>query len=223
MVNPAFRRGSLYRSQINRVIVTNYPEGEYSLLSRKKWMWIIPSMFFLMIYVFGIGCEKKDKSDPGTGKAQTRINPEERESPQEGFLAPSFSLPRLNGSVVNLIDYKGRVVLVNFWATWCGPCKMEIPSLIRLYQKRKSTDFEIVAISLDRTPASKVADFVKAKQMDFPILLNPEGEVSEKYLVRGIPASFLIDKKGMIRWKVVGGVEWDGEVVLNKIDQLLAE
>lgn len=193
------------------------------MLSRKKWAWLIPALTVLMIYVLGTGCEKKDKSDSGKGTIQTRVNQETRESPQEGFLAPSFSLPKLNGSVVNLIDYKGRVVLVNFWASWCGPCKMEIPSLNRLYQKRKSNGFEIVAISLDRTPASKLATFVSEKQMDFPILLNPEGDVSERYSVRGIPSSFLLDKKGMIRWKVVGGVEWDREDVLSKIDQLLAE
>jgi peroxiredoxin len=183
----------------------------------------MPALTFLMIFFLGAGCQKKDESDPGQGKVQTRMNQETRESPQEGFLAPSFSLQKLNGSVVNLIDYKGKVVLVNFWASWCGPCKMEIPSLNRLYQKRKSTGFEILAISLDRTPVSKLADFVKLKQMDFPILLNSEGDVSEKYTVRGIPSSFLLDKKGMIKWKVVGGVEWDRVDVLSKIDSLLAE
>ena len=193
------------------------------MLSRKKWAWIIPALTFLIICVFGAGCEKKEKSNPGPGTNQTRVNLETRESPQEGFLAPSFSLQKLNGSVVKLIDYKGKVVLVNFWASWCGPCKMEIPSLNRLYQKRKSTGFEIVAISLDRTPVSKLAAFVKEKQMDFPILLNPDGDVSERYMVRGIPSSFLLDKKGMIKWKVVGGMEWDRADVLSRIDQLLAE
>ncbi len=180
------------------------------------WLWLINSAFLF-------SCENKDKFNPGTDNVKTRGNKELRESPQEGFLAPSFSLVNSNGSVINMVDYQGKVVLLNFWASWCGPCKIEIPSLKKLYQMRRGPNFEILAVSLDRTPASKLTSFVSANQMEFPILLNPEGDVAEKYRVRGIPASFLLDKKGMIRWKVVGGKEWNGTDVLNRIDQLLAE
>ncbi len=192
-------------------------------MSKGRW-WVIGwVLIWLINTVFLFSCKVKEKSSPDIENTETRINKQIRESPQEGFLAPSFSLQNLKGPVVNLIDYRGKVVLLNFWASWCGPCKMEIPALKRLYQLRKGPNFEIIAISLDKPPASKVTAFVKGNQMDFPVLLNPDGDIGDGYWVRGIPASFLLDKKGMIRWKAVGGREWDGPDVLNRIDQLLAE
>lgn len=177
----------------------------------------------VIISVFLIGCKKKEKTNPGTENAETRTNQNIKESPEEGFTAPGFTLQNLNGSPVNLGDFRGKVVLLNFWASWCGPCKKEIPALKRLYQVRKGPDFEILAVSLDRTAGDKVASFVNANQMEFPILLNPDGDMGGRYWVRGIPTSFLLDKKGIVKWKVVGGKEWDGTEVLNRIDQLLSE
>jgi len=177
----------------------------------------------VIISILLIGCKKREKADPGTENAKTRANQSIKESPEEGFTAPGFTLQNLNGSPVNLSDFRGRVVLLNFWASWCGPCKKEIPALKRLYQVRKSPDFEILAVSLDRTAKDKVASFVNANQMEFPILLNQDGDVGGRYWVRGIPTSFLLDKKGIITWKVVGGREWDGAEVLSRIDQLLSE
>jgi len=185
--------------------------------------WIYPLTVVVIISVFLIGCKKKEKTNPGTENAETRTNQNIKESPEEGFTAPGFTLQNLNGSPVNLGDFRGKVVLLNFWASWCGPCKKEIPALKRLYQVRKGPDFEILAVSLDRTAGDKVASFVNANQMEFPILLNPDGDMGGRYWVRGIPTSFLLDKKGIVKWKVVGGKEWDGTEVLNRIDQLLSE
>jgi len=185
--------------------------------------WIYPLTVVVIISVFLIGCKKKEKTNPGTENAETRTNQNIKESPEEGFTAPGFTLQNLNGSPVNLGDFRGKVVLLNFWASWCGPCKKEIPALKRLYQVRKGPDFEILAVSLDRTAGDKVASFVNANQMEFPILLNPDGDIGGRYWVRGIPTSFLLDKKGIVKWKVVGGREWDGTEVLNRIDQLLSE
>jgi cytochrome c biogenesis protein CcmG, thiol:disulfide interchange protein DsbE len=171
-----------------------------------------------------MGCEKKDQSNPGNEKREGLKITELKESPQEGFLAPGFSLQDLNGKQVSLANYKGKVILLNFWATWCPPCKREIPSLKGLYQLRKDKAFEILAVSVDRASISKVASFVADNQMIFPVLVDPQGEVGNgKYWVRAIPTSFLLDKKGVIRWKVAGAKEWDGAEVLNRIDQLLAE
>ncbi|MFH1336433.1 MAG: TlpA disulfide reductase family protein [Candidatus Zixiibacteriota bacterium] len=185
--------------------------------------WIFPLSVAVIISILLIGCKKREKADPGTENAETRANQNIKESPEEGFTAPGFTLQNLNGSPVNLSDFRGRVVLLNFWASWCGPCKKEIPALKRLYQVRKSPDFEILAVSLDRTAGDKVASFVSANLMEFPILLNPDGDIGGRYWVRGIPTSFLLDKTGIIKWKVVGGREWDGAEVLSRIDQLLSE
>jgi peroxiredoxin len=187
----------------------------------RGWLFLIAAA--VIIGFLGMGCTKKEKTDAGIKNAETRTSQEIKESPEEGFLAPSFSLQSLEGSPVNLTDYRGKVVLLNFWATWCGPCKKEIPALKKLYQVRKGPEFEILAVSLDRTTQDKVASFAEANQMKFPILLNPEGDIGGRYWVRGIPTSFLLDKKGIIQWKVVGGREWDGTDVLSRIDQLVSE
>lgn len=149
--------------------------------------------------------------------------PQEKESPEEGFLAPQFALYDLNGKMVSLRDFRGKVILLNFWATWCPPCKREIPSLERLYQIRKDKNFEVLAVNVDRGSHSQIASFAEKQRMSFPILLNSEGGVGDKYQVQAIPTSFLLDKKGVIRWKIRGAIEWDDPSVLSRIDQLLVE
>jgi peroxiredoxin len=145
------------------------------------------------------------------------------ESPQEGYLAPGFTLPDLAGKPVSLSEFRGKVVLLNIWATWCAPCKREIPSLDRLYQMRKDKDFEVLAVSVDRAASSKVASFVAEHQMSFPVLHDVRGEVGNQYWARAIPSSFLLDREGVIRWKVAGAIRWDDPGVLNRVDQLLAQ
>ncbi len=178
----------------------------------------------LMLVAAGLlGCGGEKESNPGKKTAQTSGTQQLKESPEEGFLAPDFSLPDLSGKSVTLSDFRGKVVLLNFWATWCPPCRREIPSLIRLYQLRRDKEFEIVAVSVDRISPSKVASFVANYQMSFPVLVNPRGHVGQRYWTRAIPSSFLLDKKGVIRWKVAGAREWDDPETLSKIDQLLSE
>ena len=170
-----------------------------------------------------LGCEGKEESNPPKIESEKSQTQKLKESPQEGFMAPLFTLEDLGGTQISLADFKGKVVLLNFWATWCAPCRIEIPSLERLYQLRKDKAFEILAVSVDRTSLSKVASFVTDYRMSFPVLTDSRGEVGRRYWTRAIPSSFLLDKKGVIRWKVVGAREWDDAYVLSKIDQLLSE
>jgi peroxiredoxin len=188
-------------------------------------MWLRICLLVICIAVAGelVRCEGEKKSNPGNKKSEVSGSTKLRESPQEGFLAPGFSLQDLSGKSVSLGDFKGKVVLLNFWASWCGPCRIEIPSLNRLYQLRKDKNFEILAVSVDRGSVSKIASFVASNEMSFPVLVNPQGDVGSRYWVRAIPTSFLLDKKGVIRWKVVGGKQWDGEEAVAKIDQFLSE
>lgn len=182
------------------------------------------SLLVCMVVTIGLlSCEGKKESNPGQEKGEISGTQELKESPQEGFLAPNFALQDLGGTQVSLSDFRGKVVLLNFWATWCSPCRMEIPSLEKLYQLRKDKEFEILAVSVDRTSPSKVAAFVANYQMSFPVLVNPQGDVGQRYWARAIPTSFLLDKKGVIRWKVPGARKWDDPFVLSKVDQLLSE
>jgi peroxiredoxin len=190
------------------------------LLKRICWFLV------LALFVAALpGCEGKKESEPASAKKETNpsAQPGLKESPQEGYLAPGFSLENLRGESVGLADFRGKVVLLNFWATWCPPCRREIPSLERLYQLRKDTGFEIVAVSVDRTSLSKVSSFVADQRMSFPVLVNPSGDVGQRYWMRSVPSSFLLDKKGIIKWKVIGAREWDDAQTLAKIDQLLSE
>lgn len=174
---------------------------------------LVLGLIYGVIY-FTKGSKESSKKNPA---AKTK------EAPKEGFLAPQFSLYDLSGNQVRLTDFRGKVILLNFWASWCSPCRREIPSLERLYQKRKDKGFEIVAVNSERASASQIASFSEKFGMSFPILLNPKRDVGNKYWVRAIPTSFLLDKNGVIRWKIVGGREWDDSYVLGRIDQLLKE
>jgi thiol-disulfide isomerase/thioredoxin len=193
-------------------------------LTGRSWMRTsLIGIWMMVAATLLVRCEGKEK--PGAGAKQGLVSktPELKKSPQEGFVAPQFSAQDLRGRSVAVDDFQGKVVLLNFWATWCPPCRREIPSLESLYQLRKDKGFEILAVNVDRTALSKVTSFVEQNRMTFPVLLNPQGDIGEKYWVRAIPTSFLLDKKGVIRWKVVGGREWSGSEVLEKIDQLLSE
>lgn len=186
-----------------------------------SYLWFCLVLTFALLTIGILGCGE-EKSNPGNDPDETPPGGL-KESPQEGFLAPDFTLQDLGGTSYTLSDFRGEVVLVNIWATWCGPCRREIPSLGRLYQSRRDKGLEILAVSVDRTSSSKVASFAAKYQMSFPVLLNPRGDVGNKYWARSIPSTYLVDKKGVIRWKVRGTREWDDAQSLAKIDQLLAE
>ncbi len=135
--------------------------------------------------------------------------------------APIFELPDINGKKVSLADFKGKVVLINFWATWCGPCKAEMPSLNNLYAAFKNEGFVVLAVSLD--PSEKpVRSFVAEKGLAFPVLMDPEKEVYfDLYAAFAMPTSFLIDRKGMIAEKFIGERVWDSPEIKDKVVRVL--
>ena len=149
-----------------------------------------------------------------------------------GTSAPEFTFTTMEGDTVSLEDYEGRVVLVNVWATWCGPCRMEMPSMQRLYELTSREDFEILAVSIDARPGQRdgggriggdIAMFVDSLGLTFPILLNPTGDIQRTYQTTGVPETFLIGPDGVIRRKVAGGTEWDAEAHIEQIERLVAE
>ena len=127
---------------------------------------------------------------------------------REGVPAPNFSLPDLEGKKVSLTDFKGKIVLLNIWATWCAPCVAEMPSMEKLYQELKGEDFELLAISVDESGAEAVTPFIEKHNLGFPVLLDTKGEIKNLYQATGIPESFIIDKDGMIVEKIIGPRDW---------------
>jgi cytochrome c biogenesis protein CcmG, thiol:disulfide interchange protein DsbE len=147
-----------------------------------------------------------------------------------GVAAPNFTLSSLDGKQVSLSDYRGKkVVLVNVWATWCPPCREEMPSLESLYKAMKGQDFEILAVSVD-APLGQMGDgheggdlgkFAKEFGLTFPILHNPSGDIQELYQTTGVPESFIVGKDGVIYKKVAGASQWDMPVNQELIRRLL--
>lgn len=134
--------------------------------------------------------------------------------------APALSFTAKSGETVHLSDFKGRVVLVNLWATWCAPCIKEMPSLARLQAKR--LDLAIVAISEDRRGAEIVAPFLAKLHLEgLATFLDPADRASQAFHVMGLPTSFLIDRDGRIVGSLVGGADWDGPALAAVIDTYL--
>ncbi len=123
--------------------------------------------------------------------------------------APDFALTDIHGKPVSLGDFRGKTVLLNFWATWCGACKEELPSMERLYQSLKGKGFEIVAISIDRGNQDRVKKYAREYNLSFPILLDPDQKIRKNYYIMGLPTSYLIDPQGQLRGFVSGARTWD--------------
>ena len=155
-------------------------------------------------------------ASPGLGHKMTEI--------KKPWKAPAFSLQNMDEEHVSLQQFNGKVVLVNFWATWCPPCRKEMPSLERLYQQLKSDNFSMLAINQWESP-DHVFAYVGQLSVDptFPILFDRESKVAESYKVIGLPTTLLIDKQGRVRYKAVGGREFDHPEVITIIRQLMAE
>lgn len=143
-------------------------------------------------------------------------------SPEVGYLAPEFALPDLDGKTVRLADFRGKKgVFINFWATWCPPCRLEMPTMEQVYQEYQSRGLEILAVSIDVGPKSVVKNFMHELKLTFPALLDPEREVLQRYRIFSIPASFLIDKKGIIRFKELGYRDWTDPESRKELEKIL--
>lgn len=138
--------------------------------------------------------------------------------------AADFELQDMDENKIKLSDYKGKVVLLNFWATWCPPCVREMPSMERLQQEIDADSFKVIAIN-QMEDADQVFAFTGQLTVDptFEILFDKTSSVSREYAVRGLPTTYLIDKQGMIRYRAVGGREFDHPEVIKIIEQLIAE
>lgn len=135
--------------------------------------------------------------------------------------APDFTLSNLDGRKVSLSSYKGKVVILNFWGTWCEPCKAEMPSLNKLYLEHRDKGLVVLAVSIDPSD-QKVKSFISQKGYSIPVLLDRNKEVFfDTYGLFGLPVSVIIDRDGMIVQKVIGEIAWDSPQMEEKIRKLL--
>jgi peroxiredoxin len=143
-----------------------------------------------------------------------------------GSRAPDFSASTLDAEpqIRGMADYRGDVVLLNIWATWCGPCRVEMPEIQALYSNFGTEGFRVVAVSIDNPGMEHaIRGFVRDYGLTFDILYDPSGEIQRNYQSSGVPETFIIGRDGVIRKKVIGAIRWNSEANQALIRQLLAE
>ena len=150
-----------------------------------------------------------------------RLDPRFSYGSKKGEEAKDFELSTLQGNTVKLSDYRGKVVFLNIWATWCPPCREEMPFMEALYRRLKDRDFEILAVSIDRKGKEVVGPFVEKYGLTFPILLDPENTVYKLYGLTGVPETFIVYRNGVIQFKIIGPQNWVKQEWLDTFDQIL--
>jgi peroxiredoxin len=142
---------------------------------------------------------------------------------QEGYMAPRFSLRNLKGNMESLDDHLGKVIVVNFWATWCVPCVKEMPSFENLYRRYRSQGLTLLAVSLDKGDSSKVQEFADKHKLSFPILLDTKGVAEKLYPSFSIPFTYVIDKQGRVVARVDGAKNWESSETFEAVEHLLKQ
>jgi cytochrome c biogenesis protein CcmG/thiol:disulfide interchange protein DsbE len=138
-----------------------------------------------------------------------------------GYLAPDFSLRNLKGNYQSLGSFSGQVVVLNFWATWCVPCRVEMPSFEKLYRRYRSEGVTVVAVTLDKNSEKNIKSFVDEYELSFPVLIDEEEKVERLYPSMTIPFTYVIDREGRIVARVDGAKNWESNETFEAIEYLL--
>ncbi len=134
--------------------------------------------------------------------------------------APDFSLQDIKGNKVSLEDFRGKSILLNFWATWCEACKEEMPSMQRLYERLSGQGVEVVAISIDRRNFDRIKEYAEQYKLTFPILWDPDQKVRKHYYIMGLPTTYLIGPEGKLRGYASGARVWDSPDSIQALTSL---
>jgi peroxiredoxin len=141
---------------------------------------------------------------------------------KEGQPAPAFALATLDGGRASLADHRDKLVVLNFWATWCQPCALEMPSLEALWRRYRERGLVVVAVSVDRgSPRGLLEPYVRNLKLTFPILLDPDSKTSDGWRVTALPATFLVRPGGDVTGMAVGAREWDSAEMRALVERLL--
>lgn len=194
-------------------------------------------LLFLLTIIFVLGCGSKSAENQNNLTAapveETHEKPVNQNAdinkelsslgfltPTQSVSAPDFTLKDLEAQSVTLSSLKGKVIFINFWGTWCQYCRVEMPSIQRMYDQLKHKDFEILAVSVNDTPAA-AKSYIKQNSFTFPVLLDLEYKASQMYGIRGFPTTYLVDKKGNLIGKLVGSKEWDSPEVMKVLTTVI--
>jgi len=167
-----------------------------------------------------VPAERARSLAPSTASLDAALRELDLVKPSRAKSAEDFTLAALNGGTFSLADQRGKIVLINFWATWCPPCLEEMPAMERLWQKHKDSGFVLVAVSVDTDP-KKVVPFVTEHKLTFPIALDPSMGVADKYGVRALPSSFIVDKGGVMAGLALGPRQWDSRASHRLVETMV--
>ncbi|WP_297528692.1 peroxiredoxin family protein [Thiohalobacter sp.] len=172
-------------------------------MKRLAWLWLLPAL----LTAAALMAAQPPAFEPTLKAAEPRPD------------APDFALPDMDGRVHRLSDYRGKVVILNFWATWCPPCRREMPSMQRAWHKIRNEGIMMLAVNVGETEDT-VFQFMGDYPMDFPVLFDHDGSVSEAWPMLALPTTFVIDPEGRIAYRAVGGREWDDDRLLDPVRAL---
>jgi DsbE subfamily thiol:disulfide oxidoreductase len=181
---------------------------------RDRRFWLLSVLFFIAVLVSASSLLSAE-----TARINYKLVPNLQEMTDHSP-APQFTLPNLEGGKVGLKDFRGKLVLLNFWASWCVPCREEMPAMERLYQKYRDHGFVIVGVNLKDDKKSALS-FVKELKITFPIAFDPNGEVGLIYGAWGLPTTYLIDANGIALARAWGPADWYSPGARDLIEALL--
>lgn len=144
-------------------------------------------------------------------------------SPMRGKQVPDFAFPDLNGNMVSLDQYRGKVLFINIWATWCAPCREEMPSMESLNQVMKGDNFKMLAISIDSDGKDSVVPFVEEFGLTFTVLIDQKNESTDIFKATGVPETFIVDQGGTIVYHHLGPANWERPVFLDALKDLVRQ
>lgn len=169
----------------------------------------------------GTGVESFQSSTSTATAAPEPQTPATAESTDVGSQMPAYEAKTLDGAQFDLAKERGNVVFLNLWATWCGPCRYEIPELDRLNKQYGPRGFKVVGVSLDEGGPEGVQEFIKQNQMSYPVVLDPDQKLANLFQTSVIPTSAVIDRKGKIVWKKFGAIDPHDEELVKAIESAL--
>ena len=186
-------------------------------LTNHQWNWFLATVLILGSLFIAATRVRPEQTTAAPAAATDAVT---APAPQADHPAPYFTLTSLDGTKVALSDLKGQVLLINVWATWCPPCRVEMPTIQAAYEQYYNQGFAVVAVNLQEDP-SAVATFMREHQLTFPALLDPDGQVSRTYQAVSLPSSFFVDRRGVIRAVYHGPMP--RSIVAGTVEQLLRE
>ena len=186
-------------------------------------MRILPAAL-LSLALMSLACQRAgEKPVTNTSTTQTQSAATESQPPgtDVGATMPEYSAMWLDGSKFDLASKRDKVVLLNLWATWCGPCRYEIPELQAIHDRYASRGFEVVGVSVDESGVEPVRQFVEEQKMTYPVVLDPEGKLANILQTSVLPTSIIVDRQGKIVWKKYGLIEPGDQELQKAIEQTL--